>query len=148
MANYNLREVLKQLGRNILSWVKSNCVNNCVSTTTNLPLAAAQGKVLQDQITTLNSNIVVVNLPQPGFTWQQSYIWRKQYTVPDGYTLEGIEVYSTNGDATLSGIYRSIDNAMYICVTGTYLDSTAWVVKPITNSYNFVCNVRLRKVNN
>ena len=57
MANYNLREVLKQLGRNILSWVKSNCVNNCVSTTTNLPLAAAQGKVLQDQITTLNSNI-------------------------------------------------------------------------------------------
>ena len=57
MANYNLREVLKQLGRNILSWVKSNCVNNCVSTTTNLPLAAAQGKVLQDQITALNSNI-------------------------------------------------------------------------------------------
>lgn len=57
MANYNLREVLKQLGRNILSWVKTNCVNNCVSTTTNLPLAAAQGKVLQDQITTLNSNI-------------------------------------------------------------------------------------------
>ena len=57
MANYNLREVLKQLGRNILSWVKSNCVNNCVSTTTNLPLAAAQGKALQDQITALNSNI-------------------------------------------------------------------------------------------
>ncbi len=57
MANYNLREVLKQLGRNILSWVKSNCVNNCVSTTTNLPLAAAQGKVLQDQITALNNNI-------------------------------------------------------------------------------------------
>lgn len=99
-------------------------------------------------MTSLNSNIVVVNLPQSGFTWQQSYIWRKQYTVPDGYTLEGIEVYSTNGDATLSGIYRSIDNAMYICVTGTYLDSTVWVVKPITNSYNFACNVRLRKVNN
>ena len=57
MANYNLREVLKQLGRNILSWVKTNCVNNCASTATNLPLAAAQGKALQDQITTLNSNI-------------------------------------------------------------------------------------------
>lgn len=57
MANYNLREVLKQLGRNILSWVKTNCVNNCVSTATNLPLAAAQGKALQDQITTLKSNI-------------------------------------------------------------------------------------------
>lgn len=57
MANYNLREVLKHLGRNILAWVKSNCVNNCVSTATNLPLAAAQGKALQDQITALNSNI-------------------------------------------------------------------------------------------
>lgn len=57
MADYNLREVLKQLGRNILSWVKSNCVNNCTSTSTNLPLAAAQGKALQAQITTLNRNI-------------------------------------------------------------------------------------------
>ncbi len=69
MANYNLREVLKQLGRNILSWVKSNCVNNCVSTTTNLPLAAAQGKVLQDQITALNSNIASkANMHREGYT--------------------------------------------------------------------------------
>ena len=60
MANYNLREVLKQLGRNILSWVKTNCVNNCTSTATNLPLAAAQGKALQTQITTLNSNIKAI----------------------------------------------------------------------------------------
>lgn len=144
----SLKEVLKQLGIKLIGWVKSNCVNNLLSDRADLPLAAAQGKVIDEKITALNSNIVVVNLPQSGFTWQQSYIWRKQYTVPDGYTLEGIEVYSTNGDATLSGIYRFIDNAMYICVTGTYLDSTAWVVKPITNSYNFACNVRLRKVNN
>ena len=99
-------------------------------------------------MTSLNSNIVVVNIPQSGFTWSASYIWRKPYTVPAGYVLEGVEVYATNGDATLSGIYRSIGGTTYICVTGTYLDSTAWTVKPITNSYNFVCNVRLRKVNN
>lgn len=148
MVYLSIKQVLTNLSKDILNWVKSNCVNNCVSTTTNLPLAAAQGKVLQDQITTLNSNIVVVNIPQSGFTWSDSYIWRKPYTVPAGYVLEGIEVYATNGDATLSGIYRSIGGTTYICVTGTYLDSTAWTVKPITNSYNFVCNVRLRKVNN
>ncbi|MDQ0153523.1 hypothetical protein J2S20_002244 [Moryella indoligenes] len=34
-------------------------VNNCVSTSTTLPLAASQGKVLQDQITTLNSKLNV-----------------------------------------------------------------------------------------
>lgn len=57
MANLSIKQVLTNLSKDILNWVKSNCVNNCVSTTTNLPLAAAQGKVLQDQITTLNSNI-------------------------------------------------------------------------------------------
>lgn len=80
MANYNLREVLKQLGRNILSWVKTNCVNNCVSTTTNLPLAAAQGKVLQDQITTLNSNIEWQSTTIPGYN-NSKIIYR---TLPDG----------------------------------------------------------------
>ena len=57
MENLSIKQVLTNLGKDILNWVKSNCVNNCVSTTTNLPLAAAQGKALQDQITTLNSNI-------------------------------------------------------------------------------------------
>lgn len=57
MAYLSIKQVFTNLGKDILNWVKSNCVNNCVSTTTNLPLAAAQGKVLQDQITTLNSNI-------------------------------------------------------------------------------------------
>lgn len=57
MANYNLREVLKQLGRNILGWVKTNCVNNLLSDRADLPLAAAQGKVIDEKISSLNSNI-------------------------------------------------------------------------------------------
>lgn len=120
-----------------------NYFNGCIFSDDSVSNIAANRTIYQKSWH--NSSNIVVNIPQSDFTWQQSYIWRKQYTVPDGYTLEGIEVYSTNGDATLSGIYRSIDNAMYICVTGTYLDSTAWTVKPITNSYNFVCNVRLKK---
>lgn len=50
MASYNLRTVLKMMGQNILNWVKSNCVNNLLSTSANLPLAAAQGKVLDEKI--------------------------------------------------------------------------------------------------
>lgn len=52
MANYSLREVFKQFGKKIFG----SCVNSCVSESQNLPLAASQGKVLQDQITQLNSN--------------------------------------------------------------------------------------------
>ena len=89
----------------------------------------------------------MINLPQSDFTWSESYVWRKPYTIPTGYTLEAIEVYATNGDATLSGVYRFIDGKMCICVTGTYLDSTKWTVKPISNSYKFICNLKLRKNN-
>lgn len=52
MADYSLREVFKQFGKKIFG----SCVNSCVSESQNLPLAASQGKVLQDQITQLNSN--------------------------------------------------------------------------------------------
>lgn len=54
MANYSLREVFKQFGKKIFG----SCVNSCVSESQNLPLAASQGKVLQDQITQLNSNMI------------------------------------------------------------------------------------------
>lgn len=52
---------------NGLTWFKAkidsifvknaNVVNNCASTSTSYPLSAAQGKSLQDQITSLNSNL-------------------------------------------------------------------------------------------
>lgn len=58
MASYNLRTVLKMMGKNILNWVKSNCVNNLLSTATNLPLAAAQGKVLDEKIGQINQSYV------------------------------------------------------------------------------------------
>lgn len=51
---------VKEHVMNALGWFKqrlvNSIVNNCTSTSTTLPLAAAQGKVLQDQITTLNTN--------------------------------------------------------------------------------------------
>ena len=57
MANYSLKQTFVQFSKKILAWVKSNCVNNLVSDATNLPLAAAQGKKLQGEIDTLNSNL-------------------------------------------------------------------------------------------
>lgn len=57
MVYLSIKQVLTNLGKDILNWVKSNCVNNLLSDRADLPLAAAQGKVLQDQITALNSNI-------------------------------------------------------------------------------------------
>lgn len=63
MADYSLKQTFVQFSKKTLAWVKANCVNNLVSDATNLPLAAAQGKVLQDQISALNSNILA-NIPR------------------------------------------------------------------------------------
>lgn len=52
--------------KNALGWfltrLKGNVVNNLTSTSTDLPLSAAKGKDLQDQITSLNTNIHTVDL--------------------------------------------------------------------------------------
>lgn len=53
----SLKEVLKQLGIKLIGWVKTNCVNNLLSDRADLPLAAAQGKVIDEKISSLNSNI-------------------------------------------------------------------------------------------
>ena len=50
-------KILDALGK-FWTKLKTTYVTNCASTTNNLALAASQGKVLQDQINTLNSNKV------------------------------------------------------------------------------------------
>lgn len=49
--------------KNALGWfltrLKGNVVNNLTSTSTDLPLSAAKGKDLQDQITSLNTNLPI-----------------------------------------------------------------------------------------
>jgi len=52
--------VLDALGK-FWTKLKSTYVTNCASTSNNLALAASQGKVLQDQITALNSRSAIVN---------------------------------------------------------------------------------------
>lgn len=51
--------------KNALGWfltkLKGNVVNNLTSTSTDLPLSAAKGKDLQDQITSLNTKIYIIS---------------------------------------------------------------------------------------
>ena len=60
---------------NVVAFCKGCCtlamiVNNCVSSDADKPLAAAQGKVLQDQLTKLYSDLKVSYIPYiPVFSW-------------------------------------------------------------------------------
>ena len=61
LTNIKSKATLSILFQNIKAYLKKACtvgqlVTNCTSSSNTLPLAASQGKVLQDQITTLNRN--------------------------------------------------------------------------------------------
>lgn len=55
----------------------ANIVDNCTSTNTDKPLSAKQGKVLQDQITQVNSDLQIKNYEQTG-----SYYTARIYYIP------------------------------------------------------------------
>lgn len=59
-------------------------VNNCVTDNPNLPLSAAQGKALQDQLATLNSNLDSSKIKSKSFT-----------TTVDQYSQVGVTVSGT-----------------------------------------------------
>jgi hypothetical protein len=76
---------------NVVAFCKGCCtlamiVNNCVSSDADKPLAAAQGKVLQDQLTKLYSDMEIethnlVSLLNPDFYDSNSDEWLKIYRV-------------------------------------------------------------------
>ena len=86
MADLTVMAVLKKLGKDILGWVKSNCVNNLVSTATNLPLAANQGKVLDEKIDAINQSLENVQslIPVQNNSYAQ-YIRFGNIVVVSGY---------------------------------------------------------------
>ena len=68
--------------KNALGWfltrLKGNVVNNLTSTSTDLPLSAAKGKDLQDQITSLNTNMAIEDIP----IHVSNVIVRSAYRIP------------------------------------------------------------------
>ena len=62
MADLTTKQVLQKLGKDILNWVKTNCVDNLVSTSKNLPLSANQGRVLKEGQDAINQSLEMKNL--------------------------------------------------------------------------------------
>ncbi|MGF0064250.1 hypothetical protein ACQRCQ_03115 [Lachnospiraceae bacterium SGI.085] len=106
----SLKEILKQLGIKLIGWVKSNCVNNLLSDRADLPLAAAQGKVLDGKITALNSNIGALG---------GAVIYN--HTTNSGDTL--VKLYDSQPDGSCKVQFAQkagdnpIDGVMDICVS-------------------------------
>ena len=79
--------------KNALGWfltrLKGNVVNNLTSTSTDLPLSAAKGKDLQDQITSLNTKI-----GNHGFTLiANAYTDTAGSTTTTGVTLDEYDAF-------------------------------------------------------
>ena len=106
----SLKEILKQLGIKLIGWVKSNCVNNLLSDRADLPLAAAQGKVIDEKITALNSNIGALG---------GAVIYN--HTTNSGDTL--VKLYDSQPDGSCKVQFAQkagdnpIDGVMDICVS-------------------------------
>ncbi|MDD6742199.1 MAG: hypothetical protein PUE22_01640 [Roseburia porci] len=94
----SLKEVLKQLGIKLIGWVKSNCVNNLLSDRADLPLAAAQGKVIDEKITALNSNITTIT------TIYSGHVGNDTLTVPNMSKCGTIHTRLSVGTAVLDHI--------------------------------------------
>lgn len=117
-----LKEVIKQLGIKLIGWVKSNCVNNLLSDRADLPLAAAQGKVIDEKITALNSNINTFSDKDKlgsltsGSTSYDATNYKYIYiTSVGGATLVPVPVLRLLGTMSISHIRRSSDSyAAYI----------------------------------
>lgn len=110
MADYSLRDVFKQFGKKIFG----SCVNSCVSESQNLPLAASQGKVLQDQITQLNSNIEI----------KYYNTGEKEIDIYDSYTDTGQKYNMSVGAHILIGFIRNATNSEILIQAALYQNNS------------------------
>ena len=93
MANYSLKQTFVQFSKKILAWVKSNCVNNLVSTSKNLPLSANQGRVLKEGQDAINQSL--------------------------GCSYDGLDVvYQSNSDIS-KGLYTLTSDGFVQCIAKT-----------------------------
>lgn len=132
---------VKQQIINALTWFKSklvgSIVNNCTSTSTSLPLSAAQGKSLQDQITTLNTNLPHFKKKEYAVPLSfDSNIQRWTGTVdllsdvPSGQIISTLTI--SNGSSNYETAIPSwaISNGKLVCsyhMNGTYIGTVLWI---------------------
>lgn len=128
--------------KNALGWfltrLKGNVVNNLTSTSTDLPLSAAKGKDLQDQITSLNTNSIKVKIKEYAITlvYDPSI---KIYTgtsyiatdIPDGNIIATIPiVHNSTGYGTAIpaiGINTGHEVVLNYHLDGTFPVTIVWL---------------------
>ena len=128
MADLTTKQVLQKLGKDILNWVKTNCVDNLVSTSKNLPLSANQGRVLkegQDAINqSLESLFKIVQIRINGEGKLYSHI-----NIDANYKLINIVIYyegSDNGKYRVESIQQATDTT-YILYLSDILSKDSYI---------------------
>lgn len=129
LAGFVSKMPLVQFLRNVKAGFKlvsfvGDIVNNCVTDNANLPLSAAQGKVLMDLYTVLNTNLINP-LVIKTFTYSQSITLapnggqeiRIPITVPDGYMFLCVTNVKSNGNVAYACYIASSSNVL-TCFVG------------------------------
>lgn len=129
LASFVTRMPLVKFMRNVVAGFKlvlyaGQVVNNCVTDNASLPLSAAQGKVLMDLYTVLNTNLINP-LVIKTFTYSQSITLapnggqeiRIPITVPDGYMFLCVTNVKSNGNAAYACYIASSSNVL-TCFVG------------------------------
>lgn len=129
LASFVTRMPLVKFMRNVVAGFKlvlyaGQVVNNCVTDNASLPLSAAQGKVLMDLYTVLNTNLINP-LVIKTFTYSQSITLapnggqeiRIPITVPDGYMFLCVTNVKSNGNVAYACYIASSSNVL-TCFVG------------------------------
>ena len=97
-------------------------VNNCVTDNAKLPLSAAQGKALMDQITKLNSDLdstrnffVFKTASQKNITAGETGFWHEKIKIPSGYKVLYVSATYNNADSCMLTSY----DATITCIGNT-----------------------------
>ena len=94
--------------KNALGWfltrLKGNVVNNLTSTSTDLPLSAAKGKDLQDQITSLNTNIGTIYSKTEEVNGYDNWKYGCALTIPSGKYIIIRRATNLGGNGMISGV--------------------------------------------
>lgn len=90
-------------------------VNNCVTDNAKLPLSAAQGKALMDQIAKLNSELdstrnffVFKTVSQKSITAGTTGFWHEKIKIPVGYKVLYVSATYNNADNCMLTPYDSV----------------------------------------
>ena len=97
-------------------------VNNCVTDNAKLPLSAAQGKALMDQITKLNGDLdstrnffVFKTASQKNITAGETGFWHEKIKIPSGYKVLYVSATYNNADSCMLTSY----DATITCIGNT-----------------------------